>query len=104
MPADKLRIRHVDPRTLTPAPYNPNLMTETARAKLRRSLEEYGFVEPVVVNTRTGWLAGIEDTPLLELTGFDFDQYQALQITQAQATKAGREGYVGALPAEAKTR
>ena len=159
MPAEKLRIRHVDPRTLTPAPYNPNLMTETARAKLRRSLEEYGFVEPVVVNTRTGWivgghhrvevaiemglsevpiverdldpdreralnvalnnpevqgqldpglllaaLAGIEDTPLLELTGFDFDQYQALQITQAQATKAGREGYVGALPAEAKTR
>jgi len=39
MPAEKLRIRHVDPRTLTPAPYNPNLMTETARAELRRSLE-----------------------------------------------------------------
>ena len=157
----RLRIRHVDPKALTPAPYNDEVRTMTvgARAKLRASLEVFGFVEPILVNTRTGWIVGghrrtevaiemglevvpvverdldpeqekalsillnnreaqgdfdpagllatlatFEDTPLLELAGFDYDQYQALQLAQAAATKTGREGYTPPLPESPKTK
>lgn len=48
-------------------------------------------------------LESIEDTPMLELTGFDFDQWQQLQVDVGAATKVGREGTVRS-PAKKGTR
>ena len=41
-----------------PADYNPRNITSESLAGLKQSLTEFGFVEPLVVNTRTGNLVG----------------------------------------------
>ncbi len=46
---------------LIPAPYNPRKDIQPGDAeyeKLRRSLEEFGYVEPVIWNARTGYVVG----------------------------------------------
>lgn len=46
---------------LIPAPYNPRKDLKPSDAeyeKLRRSLEEFGYVEPVIWNERTGYVVG----------------------------------------------
>lgn len=40
------------------APYNPRRIDEPALEKLQRSIREFGFVEPVVVNSRTSRIVG----------------------------------------------
>lgn len=44
-----LKVRQVNPRTLNAARYNPRRITPRELEKLRRSIREYGFVEPVLV-------------------------------------------------------
>jgi hypothetical protein len=47
------------PRTaITDAPYNPRVMSEQARRKLRGVLRRHGLVETLVWNRRTGHLVG----------------------------------------------
>ena len=51
MPLDRLR----------PAPYNPRVdleRTDPRYRKLRRSIEQFGLVEPLVWNRRTGYVVG----------------------------------------------
>lgn len=46
---------------LKPAPYNPRQELkpgDTEYEKLKRSLEEFGYVEPVIWNERTGYVVG----------------------------------------------
>lgn len=43
---------------LAPAPYNPRTISEEALAGLRRSVSEFGIVQPIVVNKRTGHIVG----------------------------------------------
>jgi len=40
----------VDPDELSPAEYNPRHWSEEARTELRKSLKEFGFTTPIVVN------------------------------------------------------
>lgn len=58
------------------APYNPRLIDEPAKEKLRSSLEEHGLVEPLVWNKKTGNLVGghqrLEQLDLLE-DGTDYE-------------------------------
>lgn len=49
-----MQIEMVDPKLLKKAEYNPRIITETEMTKLRRSIVEFGFVEPVVVNQFPG--------------------------------------------------
>lgn len=49
-----MQLVDVDPRTLTPAPYNPRRMSEHDGQNLIRSLKDYGVIENVVVNQRSG--------------------------------------------------
>lgn len=155
----RLRIRHVDPATLNPHPDNPNEMTPAAFEKLKAIMAEFGLVQPLVVNTRTGRLVGghhrrlaaiemgwpdvpivevdlsedreralnvalnneeaqgrfnnerlmaflapIEESPLLEATGYSFDQYQRIQLEVGAATKVGREGTTPPKPATPTSR
>lgn len=40
------------------AKYNPRRISDTALASLKSSIERFGFVDPVIVNDRTGTLVG----------------------------------------------
>lgn len=43
---------------LKPAPYNPRKSNEKQEANLKKSLEKFGVVEPIVFNKRTGHIVG----------------------------------------------
>lgn len=47
-------IEHVKRSEITPADYNPRLISEQSRKKLRKKLKEHGLVFPITVNKRTG--------------------------------------------------
>lgn len=56
-----MEIRKVDAGRLNPAAYNPRRDLKPGDKdyeKLKRSIEEFGFVEPVVWNERTGFVVG----------------------------------------------
>ena len=53
-----LVIEHVDPASLTPAPYNPRTMTEDARARLKRGIMEFGLVDPLIVRRADRLIVG----------------------------------------------
>jgi ParB-like chromosome segregation protein Spo0J len=58
-PAFEVRVLPID--KLVPAPYNPRKVlkpTDKAYRKLERSLREFGLVEPLVWNERTGHVVG----------------------------------------------
>jgi len=40
------------------APYNPRRISEEVLSKLKRSIEEFGYIEPIVVNKRTMHVVG----------------------------------------------
>jgi len=43
---------------LIPAPYNPRQSTKKQEADLKRSLEKFGVVEPIIFNQRSGYIVG----------------------------------------------
>lgn len=53
-----MKIQNVDPAKLTPADYNPRTISEHQAEALKRSLDRWGFVEPIVANKRTGRIVG----------------------------------------------
>lgn len=55
---DALKIVHVSLNKLKPADYNPRTMGEEEMAKLERSIERFGLVEPIVVRTKGNIVIG----------------------------------------------
>ena len=53
-----LRITQVAVDQLSPADYNPRQMSEAEMAKLMRSIQEFGFVEPLVVRRADNTVIG----------------------------------------------
>jgi ParB-like chromosome segregation protein Spo0J len=56
-----MEIKKINKKHINPAPYNPrkNLKPgDPEYEKLKRSIEEFGFIEPLVWNKRTGNLCG----------------------------------------------
>lgn len=49
-----MKIDMVQIETLKPSEYNPRKISEHDRAELKKSLEKYGFVEPIVANRAPG--------------------------------------------------
>lgn len=49
-----LEIKQVKISDLKFSEYNPRIMSETEMAKLVRSIQEFGFVDPVIVNSHSG--------------------------------------------------
>ena len=45
-------------KELKPAPYNPRQSTEKQETQLKRSLEKFGVVEPIIFNKQTGFIVG----------------------------------------------
>lgn len=55
---DPLQVVHVPLEDLTPADYNPRAMPEDEMEKLKRSIERFGLVEPIVVRKRGNLVIG----------------------------------------------
>jgi len=45
-------------KDLKPAPYNPRQSTARQESQLKRSLEKFGVVEPIIWNKQTGYIVG----------------------------------------------
>lgn len=43
---------------INPAAYNPRRISDEALSGLKESIKKFGFVEPLVINTKTGNLVG----------------------------------------------
>jgi ParB-like chromosome segregation protein Spo0J len=54
----EMEIREVDIERLEPAPYNPREISDQALDGLSHSIGEFGLVEPIVWNERTGHVVG----------------------------------------------
>lgn len=53
-----LVIEYANPKALNPAGYNPRKISPEEFNRLRKSLHEFGFVGPVVVQAKTGRIIG----------------------------------------------
>lgn len=54
----ELEIEYVAPASLRGAPYNPRKMPDDQMRLLMRGIEEFGLVDPIIVNSRTGFIVG----------------------------------------------
>jgi len=106
-----MQIENIDPAELMPADYNPRVMPEDQARALQRSLDRWGFVEPVVVNTRTGHIVGghqrvtaalalaLPSVPVVRVDLDDTDE-KALNIALNKISGEWDEDKLGALLAE----
>ena len=53
-----MKVQQVDPSKLVPAEYNPRQISQHQAEALKRSIDRWGFVEPIVANKRTGKIVG----------------------------------------------
>lgn len=56
-----MTIKKIPLKQLTPAPYNPRTelkLGDPAYEKLKRSIETFGYVEPIIFNERSGTVVG----------------------------------------------
>jgi len=53
-----MKISHVKPEELVPATNNPRRIDSRTMEALKDSIDRWGFVEPVVVNKKTGSIVG----------------------------------------------
>lgn len=77
---------------LQPASYNPRDITDRAFEGLKESIKKFGFVDPIIVNKRTGHLVGghqrlkaaqalnLEKVPVVEIDVSELDE-KALNVT-----------------------
>ena len=56
--AKQMKIQTMKVSELKFAPYNPRKIADKELAKLKRSISEFGYVEPIVWNKRTGFVVG----------------------------------------------
>lgn len=92
MAAQNISIEHVAPDALRPAPYNPRTMTDEARARLRRGIETFGLVDPIVARRSDGLVIGghqrlhaakeigVATVPVVYLDDVDDQQAAALNV------------------------
>lgn len=53
MEISKIKLTQIEP-----ADYNPRTITEEAKKKLRNSIETFGLVEPIIINTKNNRIIG----------------------------------------------
>src|SRR3990167_117417 len=53
-----MRVQSTPVAKLNPAPYNPRKISDDAMARLEKSIETWGLVDPLICNKRTGTLIG----------------------------------------------
>ena len=81
-----LRIRQMSPAKLIPAPHNPRHMSVGELAKLKRSIAEFGFVEPVVVRKQDhAVIGGHQRLEAAKALGLDKIPVVYVDVTEDQA-------------------
>ena len=102
-----MAVEYVDPATLVPAPYNPRRMTPTARLALKRGIQEFGMVDPLIVrredrlvlggHQRLGVLKdlGWESVPVVFVDGLDDHRAMALNVLLNNPAAGGEWDTVG---------
>ena len=87
-----MKIKNIAISKVKPANYNPREITEYAIKGLVESLKQYGFVEPLIINTQTGNLVGghqrlkaaemlgMQEVPVTEVS-LSLAQEKALNVT-----------------------
>ena len=45
-------------KELIPAPYNPRTISREELEKLRKSIKEFGYIDPLIINKQTGHIVG----------------------------------------------
>src|SRR4051812_30599932 len=88
----RLRLAYVAPQSLVRAPYNPRTMTDEARAALKRGIEAFGLVDPLIAREEDGLLLGghqrlqaaeelgLAEVPVAYVTGVSDQQAAALNV------------------------
>jgi len=76
---DKLEIKNVMIEKLKYAPYNPRRISDEVLNKLKRSIQEFGYIEPIVVNKRTMHVIG-GNQRLKVLRQLDIKEVQAVIV------------------------
>jgi ParB-like chromosome segregation protein Spo0J len=101
-----IQIQSLPIDSLRPADYNPRKISKEQMDRLKRSLVEFGFVDPVILNTRTGNIVGghqrvsaakelgHETVPVVEVD-LDEDREKALNVA---LNKQGGEWDYSMLP------
>lgn len=87
-----IRLEHVAPSALTPAPYNPRTVSSEALGRLRRGIAEYGIVDPIIARREDGLVIGghqrlraaidlgLSVVPVVYLDGVTDDRAAALNV------------------------
>ena len=106
-----MKVQQVDPASLVPADYNPRQISEHQQEALKRSLDRWGFVEPVVANKKTGRIVGGHQrvdaalalavaTVPVHWVDIEEDSEKALNIALNKISGDWNEGLLGELLAE----
>ena len=74
-----MEIKKVSVSQLKPAPYNPRFMPEHEKEALKRSIKEFGLVEPLVYNKRTGHVVG-GNQRLIALKELGFTEVEVVEV------------------------
>jgi len=70
MSKDKLKIEYINIAELSPAEYNPRIMSGEMLEKLKKGLTEFGFVDPLIVNKNGRVIGGHQRLVAAEALGF----------------------------------
>lgn len=96
-----MKIKQVKISDINPAKYNPRKITDKELAGLKESLKKFGFVEPLIVNTRTNTLVGGHqrlkaaeslghtDVPVMEVD-LSLSEEKALNVALNSSTISGK--------------
>ncbi len=74
-----MEIKNVLVKDIKYAPYNPRKISDEVLSKLKRSIEEFGYIEPIVVNKRTMHVVG-GNQRLKVLRQLDIKEVQAVIV------------------------
>jgi len=67
------------------APYNPRIMPDKEKKKLRRSLEKFGYVDPMIFNRKTGNIVGGNQRfNELKSMGYDSAEFVVIDVSLEQ--------------------
>ena len=74
-----MEIKNVLVKDIKYAPYNPRKISNEVLNKLKRSIEEFGYIEPIIVNKRTMYVVG-GNQRLKVLRQLDIKEVQAVIV------------------------
>ena len=85
MTSAKLSVIYKDPASLTPRPSNPRTHSKKQIEQLKRSIQEFGFVRPVLLDDKDGIIAGHGSTlAAIELGMSDIPTVRVNHLSPAQ--------------------